>query len=269
MSKFLISLDLDGTLLTSENKITEYTQKVLKRAQEQGHKVMIASGRAPRAIMKFYNQLNLDTPFICYNGAMVCDPQDLNYKSSVYKFEKEKILRFCSEFGDSVINVMCENENSIWADADDEFLFTFYRKDQMNVQIGPINDILTADPITFIAKYNDTPENRDKIVKIVETNTDIKVRFWDCDNYFELYYEGVSKYHSLVKIAEYYSIAEDDIFAFGDADNDIEVMTHCKHGIAMKNSSKMLLDLSKFVTEFTNNEDGVAKYIEKHILKEE
>ena len=180
-----------------------------------------------------------------------------------------KILEFCSKFGDSVISIMCENEDTIWTNADDEFLFSFYRKDGMNVKIDEISKILDNDPITFIAKYNDTPENREKIVKIIETDTNIRVRFWDSDNYFELYYEGVSKFHSIVDVASSLGFDLDHIFAFGDADNDVEIITNCKHGIAMKNSSTALLNIAKEVTEFTNNEDGVAKYIQKYILKED
>ena len=61
-------------------------------------------------------------------------------------------------------------------------------------------------------------------------------------------------------------IKEENIYAFGDADNDIEVISHCSHGIAMKNSSPFLLNIAKNVTEYTNNEDGVAKYILDHII---
>ena len=268
-NKFLISLDLDGTLLTSQNTITEYTKDVIKKVSSLGHKVLIASGRAPRAIEKFYNQLNLDTPIICYNGAKIFDPEDPNYHDTAFKFPKEKILEFCSEFGDIVLGILAENEDTIWADINDEFLFNFYIKDEMNVIINEnIEQILDKDPIIFIGKYIDTPENREKITKIIETDTNIKVRFWDTDNYFELYYEGVSKFNSLLEIAKYYGIKREDIYAFGDADNDIEVMTHCENGIAMKNSSPCLLKIAKTVTEYTNNEDGVAKHLIKYIIKD-
>ena len=265
--KFLISLDLDGTLLTSDSKVTEYTEKILKKTILEGHKVMICSGRAPRAIEKYYNQLDLDTPIVCYNGAMIYDPKDKNFNDSALKFKKSEILRFCSEFKDIVPGIMCENEDTIWANEDDEFLFNFYIKDDMNVVIGNIEEILKKDPIIFIGRYIDTPENRKRIIETIENNSDIKVRFWDTDNYFELYYEGVSKYNALISVANYYGIEEKNIYAFGDADNDIEVMTHCKNGIAMKNASNFLLNIAKYHTEYTNNEDGVAKYIEKFILK--
>lgn len=266
--KYLISLDLDGTLLNSKNSITKYSEEIIKKTIALGHKVMIASGRAPRAIRKYYNQLELDTPIVCYNGAKIYDPKDANFNDIALKFPKEKILMFCSEFADIVPGITCENEDTIWTNEDDEYLFKFYIKDYMKFNLGNIHEILNKDPIIFIGKYVDTPQNRERIVNIVESNSDIKVRFWDSDNYFELYYEGVSKYNALLQIAKYYGIKEENIYAFGDADNDIEVISHCSHGIAMKNSSPFLLNIAKKVTEYTNNEDGVAKYLEKHIIKD-
>ena len=105
--RMLISLDLDGTLLTNDCTITQYTENILSKVIAQGNKVIICSGRAPRAIEKFYNQLNLNTPIICYNGAMIYDPKDKVFKDTALKFEKSQILRFCSDFGD-IVPVICK-----------------------------------------------------------------------------------------------------------------------------------------------------------------
>ena len=268
MNRFLFALDLDGTLLNSSNTVTENTIKYINKISSLGHKVIIASGRAPRAIKKIYDKLNLDTPIVCYNGAKIFDPEDLNFTDTAYKFPKEKIIEFCSEFKDIVPGIMAENETIIWTNDDDAFLFNFYIKDGMDFRLGNMEEILSEDPIIFIGKYIDTPENREKIVRIVESNTNIKVRFWDTDNYFELYYENVSKYHSILEVGKYYSIKEENIYAFGDADNDIEIISNLKNGIAMKNSSPALLSYAKTVTDFTNNEDGVIRYIKDYIIKD-
>ena len=162
--KYLISLDLDGTLLNSKNSITKYSEEIIKKTIALGHKVMIASGRAPRAIRKYYNQLELDTPIVCYNGAKIYDPKDANFNDIALKFPKEKILRFCSEFADIVPGITCENEDTIWTNEDDEYLFKFYIKDYMKFNLGNIHEILNKDPIIFIGKYIDTPENRERII---------------------------------------------------------------------------------------------------------
>jgi hydroxymethylpyrimidine pyrophosphatase-like HAD family hydrolase len=73
MTKKLIFIDLDGTLLNDSFELTPCTQNVLKRISEKGHKVVLASGRPPRAILPYYEELGLKTPFIAYNGTYVID----------------------------------------------------------------------------------------------------------------------------------------------------------------------------------------------------
>ncbi|MFJ1245129.1 HAD-IIB family hydrolase, partial [Bacillus amyloliquefaciens] len=69
-------LDLDGTLLNDDKKITPYTKKVLTTLQKQGHKLMIATGRPYRASQIYYHELNMDTPVVNFNGAFVHHPKD-------------------------------------------------------------------------------------------------------------------------------------------------------------------------------------------------
>ncbi|MBR3266554.1 MAG: HAD-IIB family hydrolase, partial [Bacilli bacterium] len=63
MTKKLIFIDLDGTLLNDSFELSPYTVKVLKEVSKKGHKVILASGRPPRAMLPYYKQLGLDTPF--------------------------------------------------------------------------------------------------------------------------------------------------------------------------------------------------------------
>ena len=76
MESYLICLDLDGTLLTDEKVISPYTKNVLTTLQQQGHKLMIATGRPYRASQIYYHELNMDTPVVNFNGAFVHHPKD-------------------------------------------------------------------------------------------------------------------------------------------------------------------------------------------------
>ena len=75
-----------------------------------------------------------------------------------------------------------------------------------------------------------------------------------------------SKANGIIEMCKYLNIPLKDTIAFGDSDNDIEMLKIAGEGIAMKNA-KIDLKTNK-VTEFTNNEDGVAKYLEKMLLEE-
>ena len=68
-----IATDLDGTLLNCEHKISEYNKRVLKKVVEMGIPVIIATGRLYTSLYKYKEELDLKTPVVCYNGAMVVD----------------------------------------------------------------------------------------------------------------------------------------------------------------------------------------------------
>lgn len=70
-NRYLIALDLDGTLLKDDKTISEKTIKVLNKVKEEGHVVMISTGRPYRASELYYKQLDLDTPIVNFNGAFI------------------------------------------------------------------------------------------------------------------------------------------------------------------------------------------------------
>ena len=81
MKPHLIVLDLDGTLLTDEKVISDKTKLTLKKAEEKGHHIMIATGRPYRASEVYYRQLGLKTPIVNFNGAFVHHPDDRSWKT--------------------------------------------------------------------------------------------------------------------------------------------------------------------------------------------
>ena len=67
----MLSIDLDGTLLTSGKRITPRTEAAVRRACDAGVEVAICSARPPRSARPFYDALGLDAELIAYNGAMI------------------------------------------------------------------------------------------------------------------------------------------------------------------------------------------------------
>ena len=84
--KYLIAIDLDGTLLNKKSKISLANKLYLRKLERQGHKVILASGRPSRAVKFFRKQIGLHTPIICYNGAFCFHPDDDSFPQIVYNF---------------------------------------------------------------------------------------------------------------------------------------------------------------------------------------
>ncbi len=86
------------------------------------------------------------------------------------------------------------------------------------------------------------------------------------ENYWlEIHSKNVTKYQSLNKLSQSLKISNKDIVAFGDSYNDIELIKNCGVGIAMKNAVTELQKEADFITEDTNEEDGVYRFLVKYI----
>ena len=78
--KYLIAMDLDGTLLPDYGTINEKLIKIIDLLQKKGHRFVIETGRPFRSSIFVYNAFKLDTPLVNYNGCYITHPLDKNYK---------------------------------------------------------------------------------------------------------------------------------------------------------------------------------------------
>lgn len=265
MKKYLIALDMDGTLLNSRQQISTLTLETLRKLNEQGHKIIISSGRPIRNIMSYYKQLNLDTPIICYNGAYIYPGSEKSLEEYKFSFKKEVVLDIISSIGyDKLDNVILETNDDIYLLKNDEDLDVFFTKNNMCVHLGYIEDHLDEDVMTLLIRVK-SPKYNNIVKEIVEKNEGIKLRFWSGKwlDISEIYYEHINKGQALKAIAEHYSIPQENIIAFGDACNDLELLTVAGQSFAMANAEEEVKQIAKFTTEFDNNHDGIGISLQK------
>ena len=81
----------------------------------------------------------------------------------------------------------------------------------------------------------------------------------------EIYHINTNKGKALKKIAEYYNINKEHIIAFGDADNDIELLKYAGISVAMKNGEEKIKEIAKLISLEDNNNDGIKLTLEKII----
>ncbi len=265
MKPFLIALDMDGTLLDSQGHISEKTIAYLRQLEKDGHKIIISSGRPIRAIKKYYDELGLHSPIICYNGAFITSPYDPTFKEKVFVFPMDVVKQIYREIGTEYIaNVMCETNNDIWLLKEDQVLSSFFWHENMTVHYGDLCQTLNQDPMTMIIES--TSKEADPIViEAVEKHQGLKVRFWNglYSLFSEIYFEDVSKAAGLCYIADFYKIPTDRIIAIGDACNDVEMLLLAKYSVAMINGDDNIKKHANRISKYDNDHDGVL-----HVLKE-
>ncbi|MCP8615559.1 Cof-type HAD-IIB family hydrolase [Salirhabdus salicampi] len=268
MKKHLIALDLDGTLLTDEKTISQKSKQVLSEAVKKGHIVVISTGRPHRASIQYYKELQLDTPMVNVNGAVVHHPYepkwDIVHSPMSIRTAKE-IIHTCYELG--VKNIMAEIQDDVYLDQlDHEIMELFHLGDGKHpIKVGSLENHLQEDPTTILIYPH---ENQVPLIRasLDEKHAEmIEHRNWGVPwNIIEIVRAGINKAVGLQKIAHYYDIPKEQIIAFGDEDNDFEMIEYAGVGVAMENGINELKQRANYITR-SNEEDGVASFLEDYL----
>lgn len=259
---YLIALDLDGTLLNNDKIISKSTVRYLKKLKDH-HYVVLATGRPFRSFKKYYDQLELNTPMVCYNGAYVTHPLDASFPTTSFSFPKEIAIDIYEALHDILDNVMCETNKHIWMLKKELTLASFFWLDNMDIIYGPLTSTLKENPMTMILKSKERSLVSDKkVYDAIKKHPHLKVRFWSDSLFSEVYYEEVSKGAALQSILHHYQVPVDRFIAFGDAENDLEMLSMSPHSHAMINGTIEAKSSARFITEKSHHQHGVL-----HTLK--
>ncbi len=263
MKPYLICLDLDGTLLTDENTIGDYTNRVVQELKRQGHYVMITTGRPYRASVPYYKELRLNTPIVNFNGAFVHHPLDFEFKTLQETLPQdviEDIVVHIDKY--DIKNIVAEVRDDLYFQYHDSVLMDeFYMGDPKKVA-GDLRDNMPEEATSLLIK---TTEDRIDYIRHAFDNVYAETlahRQWAPQlAIIEIIKKGVSKATGIKYVLDALNLDESRTIAFGDEDNDLQMIEYVSHGVAMKNAIDELKDIAKDVTPYDNNNDGVGRYL--------
>ncbi|UTR15395.1 Cof-type HAD-IIB family hydrolase [Salipaludibacillus sp. LMS25] len=264
MDSHLIAVDLDGTLLTDNKTISQRNRSVLFKAIEAGHKVVIATGRPYRASKTYYQQLALDSPMVNFNGAFIHHPTAPETFETIHTpLEKEvakAIIETCETF--RVKNMIVEVINDYYLRYLNKGFADAFTVSQSPSSYGNLQRFLTKDPTSLLIHPEDHHHTQLRHLLSDAHAEVIDQRSWGAPwNVIEIVKSGLNKAVGLQKIAEHYQIPQEHIIAFGDEDNDLEMLQYAGYGVAMENAIEELKGVANYQTD-TNEEDGIAVFLE-------
>lgn len=143
---YLITLDLDGTLMKDFSSYDQETFDYLNELRERGHIIMLATGRPFRSSHFVYKLLNLNTPLINYNGARVTNPTDMNFPITDLRIDRNDLIDIIEHIRPMLINVFCEIIDDIYVMNYNEEIHPFLHVDGGILHSGEIKDILPGNP---------------------------------------------------------------------------------------------------------------------------
>ena len=267
MKPHLIVLDLDGTLLTDEKIISEKTAHTLKLAEEQGHYVMIATGRPYRASSTYYHQLGLKTPIVNFNGAFVHHPKDRSWQT----FHETISLPVVNDVVDAMQdyrfhNIVAEVMDDVYMQYHDEKIMDILTFGNPVITQGDIRTSLRVEPTSLLIQA-DSPHVEPIRKHLADVHAEvIDHRRWGAPfDIIEIVRHGLHKAVGISQVAKWLHIPKERIIAFGDEDNDLEMIDYAGHGVAMGNGIDRLKSIANEVT-LSNNEDGIAEVLNERLL---
>lgn len=266
MEKHLICLDLDGTLLTDDKKIGNYTKKVINTLKQYGHEVMITTGRPYRATLPYYKELKLNTPVVNFNGAFVHHPLDQDFKIKHETLSQDilkDIVKNIEKLG--ITNIIAEVKDDLYIHYHDSVLMDEFHMGKPKILTGDIIKMMPEEATTVLV--NTTNGNVERVRNALEEvyAEAIAHRQWNRHSpVVEIVKKGISKQKGVEYVLDYLNVDHKHTLAFGDEDNDFTMIEYVNHGVAVQNAIDPLKDKANDITDFTNNTDGVGRYLNSY-----
>ena len=266
----IIAIDLDDTLLREDLTISDHTVEVLEKVADKGIYIVLCSGRTENAILPFVRRLGITGReegrfIIAQNGAIVSDLHlrrellvrtvDVNILVEAHRMALERNL-FCEVYDPETVYAPQDNK---WTRIDVgltglkmEILEDF----ESFLKKGHPKMVVPGDPEVLIEFQN---ELRQKVGSSC-------VIFVSKPYFLEIMPYNTGKGEALEWLSRRLGIPRENTMAFGDSMNDESMIRYAGNSVAMVNGRDEIKNLARYVTEKTNNEDGLAHFIEKFVL---
>ena len=261
----LIASDVDGTLIDPAHRLTDRTRRALRRAREAGVELVLATGRPPRWIPPVAIPAELTGYAVCANGALVyhigdnelvaahtLDPVLLGDVTSALE-KAMPGLQVATErpvLGVEVAGALASETgyHNPWGDEESKFL--------------PRAEVLGEPATKLLVRHRGMTSAEMALAARELVGDSVDVTFSTNSGLIEISAAGVTKASGLTRVAELLDVGPDDVVAFGDMNNDIEMLRWAGHGVAMGNASAEVKAAADETTA-SNGEDGVAAVLER------
>ena len=265
----LLAIDMDGTLLNSNNEVSLRTREAINEAKKRGVNVVIATGRILESASFYSKKLDLKNPILACNGALIVDEKlNIIYKNPMEVDKVKSIAQLSKDMG---VYYHFYDEKKLYSPIRIEEIIKFYNEGNgdktVDMEVFTDIDRLTKERNINIYKFLFIDNNIDKL-KILRNEINRLENIGTSSswpNNIEAMAANVSKGQGLDKLCKIMNIEAEEVIAIGDSENDLSMFKFAGLSVAMGNGEKIAKDNAAYITD-TNNKDGVAKVIEKFIL---
>lgn len=287
----MIAMDMDGTLLRSDNTISNRTKQALREAQQKGIKLVLASGRSYRKLLEYAKELEMDRYggyLIEVNGTALYDVKH-EKREVFHQLSHDQMLELFELLKPFEVEILGMGDDSIYDYIPASLMeakYAYIQEHQLGENhpltagaFGLVSDNRVGYPIQ-VAIENGTqfPASLNKLAvahipdvlaeKVPMIKAQLESSYWlglTSPGWLEIMPKGVTKASGLHRLCEQLQIPLSQVMAFGDGENDIEMLQAVGCGVAMENALENVVQFAD-ATCPSNNHDGIAVMVEKMIL---
>ncbi len=260
----MIVLDLDGTLLNREGKVSEESSSYLKKLKANGYVIVVATGRIYESVNSAMNGFDCVNYVITDTGASCYDTSN-GHPIFNNPIELKVAQKFTNYYNDNCIFIDICDKNTIYkySDINDDYYFINLTKDWDYIfsnckEISHIAiSMRTTDQVMEL--YNKLK------IDIPELNINIMQDSFSDRKWIEAIKKGCTKYRAISELAKRLNIRNDEIMAFGDGLNDVDMLKNCGIGVALSNALPIVKENADFVTRYDHNNDGVIEFLKDYL----
>lgn len=258
----LIATDLDGTLLNDKKELSPDFFDILAQLKKQGISFCAASGRSHYTIEKIFVPHQDELFYISDNGTYITGKNIKSENHTLTHVQAQKSVEECIKIEGLQI-IMCAKDKAYFVNTQkkyidilSEYYINYEIVDDFHTVKENILKIAVFDPKG--SEHHSYPKIKDKLEKGLTAVVSAK-------NWFDIMNEHANKGEALERLQKHLKIRKEETMAFGDFDNDIEMLKKSGYAFAMQNASEGVKKASNHIAE-DNNSNGVIKAIREFAL---
>jgi Cof subfamily protein (haloacid dehalogenase superfamily) len=281
----LIALDLDGTLLNSRGELTTRNRETIAAARERGVRVTLVTGRRFRDARPLALELGLDIPVIAHNGALTKHARTLETVAALLmpRAEAHEVIRIGRAHGaDALVSddhigagLLVYDHISEGNEALQKYI-AWSRRVIGEEAAGAIRKVpslenyLDHDPLHVA--FSGTCAAMKHLSRTMQATLGASVKLlltlYPKQDFalLDVLHPQASKGAGLAAVADEQGLTREEVMAVGDNHNDLEMLEYAGTAVIMANAEPALREGRRFEMTNTNDEDGVAAAIERHVL---
>jgi Cof subfamily protein (haloacid dehalogenase superfamily) len=256
----VLASDFDRTLIAEDAVLRPRTRAALAASRDAGLRVVVVTGRMFCSIRPYLLEAGLHDPVVCYQGAVVADPVSgewLRHEPIPLELAREAVAAI--EADGHALNCYVDDDLYVARITDANRAYADFQNLPITA-VGPLLDWLAKPPTKLVVV--DDPAVLDAYEARVKAQFGGRLYISKSLPYFlEFASPRVTKGSGLQFVAEHLGFEPGDAIAFGDGENDVELVEWAGYGVAVANAHERVLAVADYVCPPVD-EEGVAQVVE-------